>query len=141
MPSTELGPAARDVCANGFSYAAASDTNAITNSFPTITYTSQRGTTQSTTTTSATGSESSTESTSAGNKRALDGTPLTTTTATTSHTEECMDVVAAADATHEKSFGNDTKKPRSAPKGGNRTGKTDAEKSLIHSYLRQGVDR
>ena len=72
-----------------------------------------------------------------GHKRAHDGT----TSATTAGEETSMDVTPVGDAGQAVSFGNDTKKPRSAPKGGNRTGKTDAERTLIHSYLRQGVDR
>ena len=139
MPSTELGPAARDVCANGFSYASADDTDAITNSFPTTTYASQRGVaTQSSSSTDASSNEADAAVPSVGHKRAHDGSTSTTTTVME---ETSMDVTPAGDATQAVSFGNDAKKPRSAPKGGNRTGKTDAERTLIHSYLRQGVDR
>ncbi len=140
MPSTELGPAARDVCANGFSYASADDSDAITNAFPTTTYISQRGgaKAQSSSRTDAPSSASESESVpSVGAKRNHEGTTTTTTTAVE---ESSMDVTAAGDAA-QVSFGNDTKKPRSTPKGGNRTGKTDAERTMIRSYLRQGVDR
>jgi len=139
VPSTELGPAARDVCANGFSYASADESDAITNAFPTTTYISQRGgAAQSSSSTDAPTSVAESESESAapsvGAKRNHDGTT------TTAVEETSMDVTSTGDAT-QVSFGNDTKKPRSTPKGGNRTGKTDAERTMIRSYLRQGVDR
>jgi len=109
VPSTELGPAARDVCANGFSYASPEDA------------------------VESPAATSTTSDVAVGSKRNIDGGSSSADAAT------AMDTSATEGAV--VSFGNDAKKVRHLPKGGNRTGKTDAEKTMLRSYLRQGVDR
>lgn len=111
VPSTELGPAARDVCANGFSYASPEDATVE----PSV-------------------SASSTSTAAVGSKRNIDGS------ASSAEADTAMETGVAED-TAVVSFGNDSKKVRHLPKGGNRTGKTDVEKTMLRSYLRQGVDR
>ena len=109
MPSTELAPAAQDVCRSGFSYA------------PATTTTTSNTTSQQPVTTTTTVEDPTTTTTSIGHKRG----PQESTLYIEGET---------------RAFGNDTKRP-AAVKGMHRTGKTDAEREKVRSYLRQGVDR
>lgn len=127
------------MCASGFSYADADDADAFTNIFPATTYASQLTAGQNKINSAASDNNADEAVLSVGHKRSHDGA---TSAASANSTEDStMDVSPAVNAPQEISFGNDTKKSRSTPKGGNRTGKTDAERTMIRSYLRQGVDR
>ena len=113
MPSTELAPAAQDVCRSGFSYAPATTTT-------TSNTTSQQPVTNTTTVEDPT-------------------TTTTTTTTSIGHKRGPQESTLYIEG-ETRAFGNDTKRS-AAVKGMHRTGKTDAEREKVRSYLRQGVDR
>lgn len=134
MPCTELGPAAQDVCAHGFSYASATEANTSTNT--------SISTDAAMDATSAVTAEAS-----GAHKRTSSGRPKTSFD---SHTTHCdSDAQANTDASSSAvtkanvAYGNDSKRIKSegSARGPNKTGKTDVERLQLCAYLRQGVDR
>jgi hypothetical protein len=144
VPCTELGPAAQDVCKNGFTYEPIPDaaaTTAMDTEGATETVVSDAGVTTSTER--------------VGNKRTA--AALQPAGASTDvHSAETTNADASAAGTDSTSanatgtaapFGNDSKRPvkeggsYGSGRGPNKTGKTEAEKLQLRAYLRQGVDR
>jgi hypothetical protein len=121
IPSTELGPAAQDVCRDGFSYEAIPNTTC---------------TTSTTSVAEPVGKDSSAAATSVsvGQKRSVND--ISSDAAVTSADQE----EAVEEAVVPVSFGNDSKRVGGS-RGPNKTGRTDAERAHVRAYLRQGVDR
>lgn len=152
VPCTELGPAAQDVCANGFSYATSiEDSN--TASITTATTSSSSSALAADGTTEMDVTSSSAQESGA-TKRTITGRRKTSYDSHTTADPESAADVPGGDSTGKDdgavvkanvAFGNDSK--RIKPEGGtlargpNKTGKTDAEKVQLRAYLRQGVDR
>ena len=117
VPSTELGPAAQDVCRDGFSYASATSESVAV------------GTAIGTSNIAPAADSSCVEINGGlvGSKRS---------------SEENIDVTDSTTVTTSRQpFGNDNKRAPGGGRGGQRTGKTDAERVQVRAYLRQGVDR
>jgi hypothetical protein len=144
VPCTELGPAAHDVCKNGFTYEPIPDGTA-----------SAAMDTDGAIDTVVSGEDVTTSAKSVGSKRTA--AALQPAGASTDvHSAETTNADASTAGTDSTSaissgtvapFGNDSKRtPKEggsygSGRGPNKTGKTEAEKLQLRAYLRQGVDR
>jgi hypothetical protein len=145
VPCTELGPAAHDVCKNGFTYEPIPDGTATT-----------AMDTEGATETVVSGVDVNSTAERVGNKRTAAAALQPANASTSDNSAEATSAdapSAGADSTGAISsgtaapFGNDSKRPvkeggsYGSGRGPNKTGKTEAEKLQLRAYLRQGVDR
>lgn len=157
IPSTELGPAAQDVCRDGFYYDAIPGTEATGADGTTGAAGADAGPDADAGACCADGSADAVTGTveaetvadsAAGHKRsaatALDTPTEGTAVSSTADASAEDNSLPAQSAKVNAPFGNDSRRiPNSsgAVKGPNKTGRTDAEKLQVRAYLRQGVDR
>jgi hypothetical protein len=144
VPCTELGPAAHDVCKNGFTYEPFPDAAATT-----------AMDTEGSTETVVSGVDVNSAAERVGHKRtaaALQPANASTSvhsadTITADAPSAGADITSANATGTAAPFGNDSKRPvkeggsYGSGRGPNKTGKTEAEKLQLRAYLRQGVDR
>jgi hypothetical protein len=145
VPSTELGPAARDVCAKGFSFATTTleEDRLVLNS-----------SSKAATSCSDSGGDGQKDGAAKNNKRKNNSAWYHNASSGTADTAAQAETPTVAEETvvPKVSFGNDTKRVRGAGAGEGEgrgcgidrvtsTGKTVVEQVQLRGYLRQGVDR
>jgi hypothetical protein len=146
VPSTELGPAARDVCAKGFSFATTTlEEDRL------VLYSSSKAATSC----SDSGGDGQKDGAAKNNKRKNNSAWYNNASSGTADTAAQAETPTVAEeaVVPKVSFGNDTKRVRGAGAGAGEvevgggidrvtsTGKTVVEQVQLRGYLRQGVDR